>query len=332
MEMPPAYPGCRLDRAPHLRADPLWLEKAERDPESRFLPVSRGCNLVLMQETPRAAVLTRTDAAALLQRAEATAFLGLGNGRAWFAVDVGADGEAEALARRAGGRFLDLRRISGSLPRNDAAALAYARALTHWQRSQRYCNICGARTVSAHGGHMRICSAPACETRHFPRTDPAVIVLVTRDGPDGGACLLARQPRWPEGLLSTLAGFVEPGETLEETVVREVAEEVGIRVTGVRYCGSQPWPFPASLMLAFRAEAGEDAEIVLRCGELEEAHWLTREDLGTLAAIGRKLPPRDSIGREMIECWRRGEGRRQGMQNGRREHGDGGTHPTGAPE
>lgn len=298
-----AYADCRLDRAAHHRADPLWIEARLRDPSSRFVPVSRDRSLVVNDDGLRAAVLAAADGWAVLDRPDASAFLGIStDGNAWFAIEVNA-----AAADEPGiGRFVDLRRVSAGLPAADSAVLAYARGLMHWHRKQKFCGCCGGATVSGQGGHALVCSNPGCEARHFPRTDPAILVLVTRRGPGEEVCLLARQPQWPDGLMSTLAGFVEPGESMEQAAVREICEEVGIAVRQLRYRGSQPWPFPASLMLAFHAEAEDGAEIELDQGELETARWFTRSDLEQMSAVNLKLPPRDSIGRALIEDWRSG--------------------------
>ena len=153
---------------------------------------------------------------------------------------------------------LDLRSAGASLPAFDAGLFAYARGLAHWQRQNRFCSACGAALAFEAGGHRARCTNPQCGIAHFPRTDPAVIMIVS----DGARCLLGRGPKWPERRYSTLAGFVEPGETLEDAVRREVFEEAGVRVGECDYHSSQPWPFPASIMLGFTAHA-EDAKITL---------------------------------------------------------------------
>ena len=154
------------------------------------------------------------------------------------------------------------------------------------------------------GGHQRICTNRSCNSPAFPRTDPAVIMLVYDRARD--KALLGRQAVWPEGLYSTLAGFVEPGETLEEAVAREVYEETGIDVCDVRYHSSQPWPFPASIMLGFYAEA-KTTDIFRRDDELEDAQWFSRDDLMNFQALGKSLPRKDSIARRLIEDWLAGD-------------------------
>ncbi len=183
-----------------------------------------------------------------------------------------------------------------------ASLLAHAAGLANWHRTHPRCARCGAETVAAEAGHIRRC--PVCGASHFPRTDPAVIMLIT-DADD--RALLGRQRAWPEGRFSTLAGFVEPGETLEDAVRREVAEEVGITISTVSYGASQAWPFPSSLMVGFFAVAG-DTEIDVDGVEIAEARWVTRDELTALAAGGSvRLPGRLSISRWLIETWYGGE-------------------------
>ncbi|MDH3660388.1 MAG: NAD(+) diphosphatase, partial [Alphaproteobacteria bacterium] len=177
---------------------------------------------------------------------------------------------------------------------------AYSRALVFWHQRHRFCGACGSETRPAHGGHVRKCSR--CGTHHFPRSDPAVIVLVTHGAGADERCLLGRSPRFIPGMYSTLAGFVEPGESLEETVSREIREEAGVELADIAYCSSQPWPFPASLMLGFRARALDDHLMVDR-EELEDARWFTRDELLDPKHRPIKLPNRDSIARHLIEDW-----------------------------
>ncbi|MEX2647535.1 MAG: NAD(+) diphosphatase, partial [Alphaproteobacteria bacterium] len=185
-----------------------------------------------------------------------------------------------------------------TLPADDAAVLAHARALTTWHARHQYCGACGSPTVVREAGHVRVCANPACGAQHFPRTDPAVIMLVTyRD-----RCLLGRQKSWPDPVYSTLAGFVEPGESLEEAVAREVMEEVGVPLSEVVYHSSQPWPFPLSIMLGFSAVAETD-RLVIDGSEIADAKWLTREDVLNHEALGFRLPRRHSIARHLLEDW-----------------------------
>ncbi len=207
-----------------------------------------------------------------------------GDGRAIFAADPG---EAVPGERRG------LRELAPVISQADGGMIAHAVALLNWHRRHRFCANCGARSESREAGHIRQC--PACGTDHHPRTDPVVIMLVC----DGDRAVLGRQAHWPAGRYSALAGFVEPGESLEEAVAREVREECGARVTDVRYRSSQPWPFPTSLMLGFHARwtAGEPA---VGDGELEDVRWFTRDEI---AGGGVRLPPPEAIARRLIDEW-----------------------------
>jgi NAD+ diphosphatase len=178
---------------------------------------------------------------------------------------------------------------------DEAQLLAYARALLIWRARQRHCGVCGAPTLPRSAGHVLVCTNPACQSEFFPRIDPAIIVLVT----DGSRALLGRQASWPAGRYSALAGFVEPGEGLEEAVAREVEEETGVRVRSTRYFASQPWPFPASLMLGFHAHAS--AGSIQLDGELQDARWFELEELRAAPTI--LLPPPHTIARRLLEAW-----------------------------
>ena len=219
-------------------------------------------------------------------------FLGLMDGAPLFA--DWADGAGPARGRPAG-----LREAATELPAGDAALAAYAGSLLAWHRRHRFCANCGAPTEARDGGHERVC--PSCEAHHFPRTDPVVIVRVS-DGADG--LLLGRQARWPKGRFSLIAGYVEPGETLEEAVRREVLEESGVALDSVSYLASQPWPFPSSLMLGFSALAAR-GKPAPRDGELAEVRWFERGEIEA-AARGEgdlMLAPPYSIARRLIDDW-----------------------------
>jgi NAD+ diphosphatase len=197
------------------------------------------------------------------------------------------------------GEFKNLHRIGALLGQEAGALLAYARAMVEWHERHRFCGNCGHRTEMAEGGHLRRCTNESCRAEHYPRTDPAIIVLVA----DGSRCLLARKPEWPTGMHSTIAGFVEPGEDLNEAVVREVYEETGIEVGHVAFHSSQPWPFPSSLMLGFTATRVR-GELRVDSNELEDARWFERSRIRELVAAGElRLPGRVSIARRLIEEW-----------------------------
>jgi NAD+ diphosphatase len=195
------------------------------------------------------------------------------------------------------GTFTDLRQVAGLLPPGEASVLAHARGMMHWRTKHRFCGVCGAPCTPRSAGHAMACTA--CNAQHFPRTDPAVIMLVVR----GDSCLLGHSQRFPNTTMySTLAGFVEPGESLEEAVRREVQEETNVRVGQVRYHSSQPWPFPSSIMLGFHAE-GLSEEITIDPEELRDARWFSRDDLRNHQQLGFSLPRVDSIARRLIEDW-----------------------------
>lgn len=208
-----------------------------------------------------------------------------------------ADSATLSLATNAaeGARFEELRPLAAQLDAHEAGLLAYARALTHWQHRHRHCGVCGSRSAPTRAGHVMRCTNESCGAEFFPRIDPAIIVLVS----DGDRALLGRQASWAPDRYSTIAGFVEPGESLEDAVAREVLEETAVVVRESRYHSSQPWPFPSSLMLGFEATAVPGS--IARAGsELEVARWFTREEIAAGAAI---LPPATSISRRLIERW-----------------------------
>jgi NAD+ diphosphatase len=305
--MPPPllYTGCPLDRAAHLREDAGWIAARLADDESRIVPVWRGRSLVTPGEAPAVAPLRGPPAAAFVAAAAGeVVFLGLGTGgEAWFGADLSRL-DADALPPPPDGAgFVDLKRIGPRLREADGSLLAYVRAIVHWHQQHRFCGRCGRPTAIRQGGHVRACADPDCGAEVFPRTDPVVIMLVEDRRSSEPRCLLARQPAWPRGLVSTLAGFVEPGEALEEAVAREVREEVGLEVGAVHYCGSQPWPFPCSLMLGFRADVVNGHAIEFDQRELEDARWFDRAAVETLEDHGLKLPYAGTMARALVEAW-----------------------------
>ncbi len=298
-----------LDRASDRRQDPEWIRDLLNSRSSRFLPNWRYRHAVREHhDGPRAVIVEQPAAQDLLAKASLTVFLGLDRDSAVFAIDLDAAHESE-LEERVGGTFLDLRRVGPSLAAHEASMLAYARGMIYWHRHHGFCGRCGRPSTLEHGGHLRRCSDPECHKETFPRTDPAVIMLVEHLPEDGGPaqCLLGRGPKWPPGTFSTLAGFVEPGESLEQAVAREVLEETGVLVDRVEYRGSQPWPFPSSLMLGFRARS-TTTELTLDPKEIVDAGWFTAEELTTFGEWGDessrlKLPRRDSIARFLVDQW-----------------------------
>ncbi len=313
-----SYTGVGLDRAASFRRDDGWIAERLSRPETLIVPVWRNRNLIRGEGTledpdagiPESVFLSGKGAEAVIAQAGFTVFLGLAGGTAYFAADLSDLDEDASQAIAGRGRFEDLRRVGALMAGPEAAILAYARGLAYWHQRHMFCGVCGHPTESRDGGHVRFCANPEDPHAHFPRTDPAVIMLVSRDDPDSGgpACLLGRQNRWPDGMYSTLAGFVEPGETLEEAVAREVREESGITVREVGYRASQPWPFPSSLMLGFRAVA-ETTDIQIDAKELEDAQWFTPAQVrgfgewATAPDGEMRLPRKDSISRWLIEGW-----------------------------
>ncbi len=286
---PHVYTTVGLDRATARRRDPAWLAERRRDPLTRV--VALADLRILVVDGPAGPDPFALDPAALGGAVpEEAIFLGLCEDRAVFALDLG--DERPGVEARA----VELRALAPLLGRVEAGLLACARALCHWHRTHRFCERCGAPTRAVEAGHVRRCTS--CGAEGFPRSDPAVIVLVT----DDDRCVLGRAPRFPPGMYSTLAGFVEPGESLEEAVRREVAEEVGLEVGEIRYRSSQPWPFPQSLMLGFRARC-TGGRLSIELDELEDARWFHREELRDPALRPVRLPDPDSIARFLIEEW-----------------------------
>ena len=288
---PNPFAGHPLDRMDARRKNDNWVADVLADPTTVFLPIWRTKNLI-STDTPNLATLDPEHARAQLNRIP-WAVLGQQDGRVHVALDVSSFDIPLPDGATAG--FSDLRRVAAALPANDAALLAYARGLMHWRTRNRFCGVCGAACLPQSAGHVLACTG--CGAHHFPRTDPAVIMLVTHNG----RALLGQPARFREfRIMTTLAGFVEPGESLEEAVAREVHEEAGVHVGNVRYHSSQPWPFPASIMLGFTAEADHDA-LTIDPDELVTAGWFTPAQVR--AQDGFVLPPPMSIARRLIEDW-----------------------------
>lgn len=286
------FAGPYLDRAAQLRQDPQWFAAALADERSRAIPVWNARNLIARGETPRAAHVDLSSIPEELRNSNDLVLLGRVDDVHFFTYEIEAI-EAPILMPEAS--FEDLRLVASILPSEDAGLLGYARAIIAWRRRNRFCGTCGTKTEPAKNGHVLVCSNPGCRSEQFPRIDPAIIVLIS----DGERALLGRQASWPLGRYSTIAGFVEPGESLEDAVQREVFEETGIEVDRVEYHSSQPWPFPASLMLGFTAHA-VTSEIHLHDQELEDARWFSRADLASGTPL---VPPSVSISFRLIEHW-----------------------------
>jgi NAD+ diphosphatase len=296
MAAPRSHPnflaGPYLNRAAEWRKDETRLRAMLEDPGALIVPVWRTRSLVIQSERSLSAHFIACSSIARDVDPSELIFLGEYRERACFAMEFSAetDPRIEPPAQ-----FRDLRSVAGELSASDAGVLAYARAMVTWRERHRFCGRCGAATVPAQAGHVLRCSDANCGNQQFPRIDPAIIVLIH----DGHRALLGRQAAWPPGRFSTIAGFVEPGESLEDAVVREALEETGVIVDAVEYHSSQPWPFPSSLMVGFLAHAATSA-INLNDAELEEARWLTREQL---AAGEVAFPFEHSISFRLIEEW-----------------------------
>jgi len=303
------FAGSPLDRASHRRSDADWLQERLQDPSTRVIP--------LWQLKPLVSEVADRGLAAAWQPPEAVRehlssgaeviLLGVSEGVAHFAVDVvpapGPEPDGPLSGR---GKFMDLRTAAAQLSAHDSAILAQAKALLGWHAHHRFCSACGSETRAAEAGYMRRCPRETCKAQHFPRTDPVVIMLPVR----GDRCLVGRQPTFPQGMYSALAGFMEPGETIEEAVRREVMEEAGVRVSRVWYHSTQPWPFPSSLMIGCFADAETD-EIVLGPSELEEARWVPRDLLRAVLDgakdLGLRVPAPLAIAHQLMRAWVKGE-------------------------
>ncbi len=295
------FAGPYVIRNSQLRDDREWLVELQSEPEALLVPVWQTRNLIEQRAgSPVARMLTWQQAAPHVATSEDLILLGEFRSRLCFAFEVTGKIPPPLTADA---EFQDLRGIGGLLSGDEAGLLAYARAMIHWRAQHRYCGSCGAPNSSSRSGHLLKCSR--CGTQQFPRIDPAVIVLVSRGEGKDERALLGRKAEWPPSRYSTIAGFVEPGESLEDAVAREVFEETGIETARHVYHSSQPWPFPASLMLGFTARA-LNSTIACRDGELEDARWFSRAELASGQVL---LPPLQSISYRLIRDWWQAEPR-----------------------
>ncbi|WP_425994440.1 NAD(+) diphosphatase [Caulobacter sp. DWR1-3-2b1] len=300
------FAGNPLDRSSERRGDPSWLAEKLADAGSLAVAVWNGKPLVedVVGEdgkptSVQIAYLRADMAQELAGGSEKLLFLGLWKDIAVFAVDL--DGSADPVEGplQGLGRFEELRGIAASMPPADAGILATARSMFEWRRRHRWCSACGQPSEVGDGGWKRIC--PACKAEHFPRTDPVAIMLAVHED----KCLLGRQAAWPEGMFSALAGFLEPGETIEEACARELMEEAGLTATSVRYHSSQPWPWPSSLMMGLIAQVDSN-EARPDQTELEEVRWFTKDEAGALIKgelEGAFAPPALAIAHQLIKAW-----------------------------
>ena len=306
------FAGNPLDRASERRGDRDWLRQKLEEPESLAIALWNGRPLV--EDGPkdpdgpdkpvRIAYLPTALAKELAAGDERVLFLGLWKDTAVFAIDFEGEADPASGPLTGYGRFEDLRATALRLPASDAAMIATAKAVFEWRRRHGHCPSCGERTVVVDGGWKRVCEA--CRTEHFPRTDPVVIMLPTF----GERCLLGRQAVWPKGMYSALAGFLEPGEAIEEACAREIKEEAGLTAVSVRYHSTQPWPYPSSLMIGLIAEVSDDNAAPDQT-ELEEVRWFTREEARQLIRgeyPGAMAPQALAIAHQLIKAWAYQEG------------------------
>jgi len=312
------YTHGELDRADHLRKDKAAQSELFNSNHAQVLPVWRGKLLVGDAKDGKPHMLSIQASASSASERDRL-FLGLIDDRPVFAQSISTTeetdlGDWEALAQAAYAdssniRFEDLRVLGPMLAANEGALMAYARGLIYWHDGCQFCSRCGGELHSANAGHTKICKTTSCHYQSFPRTDAAVIMLVTQPATSNSPALslLGRNQAWPPGVFSTLAGFVESGESVEQAVQREVFEEANIKTENVQYIASQPWPFPRSIMLGFEATA-TSTDITIDPDELEDAQWFTAEQLKTFGTWGDesaefKLPRTDSIARFLIDRW-----------------------------
>ena len=290
---PNFFAGPYIDRRADVREEVNWPASALSDPQTLYIVARDTAQLVYTGNQPRIAFVTREHPALREPDPRALVLLGWYKGARCVLVELDPE---QSFELPPGTSFEELRPLSPLLPAEQAGLLAYARALTIWRKRQRFCGVCGFKALPERAGHVIRCTNPGESHEFFPRIDPAIIVLVT----DGERALLGRHASWPQGRYSTIAGFVEPGESLEDAVFREVFEETGVVVTNPRYDSSQPWPFPSSLMIGFQAQAERGSEI--RTGdELEDARWFTRAEI---RSDGLPLvPPSHSISYRLISTW-----------------------------
>ncbi|MDE0310221.1 MAG: NAD(+) diphosphatase [Acidiferrobacterales bacterium] len=287
-----------LNRMVSRRKDDEQLTSLQASASARFVLFHQDQFFMSENPSPAPVLVTSDGISALHCSVENSIYLGCREKHHYFALDIG---DTASLDRDwlGNGQFAGLREQGYSLKAEDATLVSYAKAMFHWHRAHGFCGECGSATVSVQGGHCRQCVQSQCAKMHFPRTDPAIIVAVTNNS----ECLFGRQKAWPQFRYSVIAGFVEPGESVEQAVVREVLEETDITLDTVDYHSSQPWPFPGSIMLGFTATASS-YEIRLNDGELQDAIWRSVDDVVDGLASGEfRVPPRLSIAYRLVEDW-----------------------------
>ncbi|MFZ6013713.1 MAG: NAD(+) diphosphatase [Bacteroidota bacterium] len=297
------YSRSAIDRSALLRKDEQWLKNSLQN-ESLALPVWQNHNLFDTQGKTTPEFLWLDLNQNLLSASSETVFLGLYDQKPLYTIDLSHLDLEQAQLIVGRGKFLDLRKVSKRLDPDHASLMAYARGILQWHRNHPFCSRCGQSTQSSDGGHIRVCTHDPCKTVSYPRIDPAVIVLVEHVPAHGEPmCLLARSRNIPKNIFSTLAGFAEPGESLEEALKREVKEEVGLDIHSPRYIASQSWPFPASMMIGFYAQSN-NTSLQLDPAEIEEARWFTVSEILEAVENGSLILSKDdSIAQFLIKNW-----------------------------
>jgi len=287
-----------LEKASQRRSNKSWIESILKEKTTRLIPIFES-KVLVSNDDNKPIFITQNNLANISDINDLMIFLGINDGRAYFAYNIPYKFQASTISRNQNGKFIDLKRVRHYLKYQDIILLSLAKFMVYWNLRNSFCGHCGNRTISMEAGNLRICENPSCSTKYFPNMDPAIIVLVS----SGKSCLLGRQSFWPKRIYSTIAGFVEPGETIEEAVYREVLEETGIKTKEITYYSSQPWLFPNSLMLGFWAKTA-NKEIRIDDNELEKACWFTREEIKKrLINKSLKLPSRSSIAYNLIKTW-----------------------------
>ncbi len=303
MNNPLVFTGNSFDRASHLRGDTNWLAEQQQKSDSRWLPMHRLKALINLGEGVEICWRPYEEVKSFVENGATVIFLGILDGVSHFAVDTSELENPKAPPFDSWGKFIDVRSISAQLNSHEAGALAQARSMIAWHNNHMFCSVCGHPSKLQEAGYSRKCSSEDCNGLHFPRTDPVAIMMVIKDD----KCLLGYGPHFPKEQYSALAGFIEPGETIEQGVRREIFEETGVEVGGVTYHSSQPWPYPSSLMIGCFAEALSE-EITLDPKELAHAGWFTKNEVREMLAksLTRETPrmsPPLAIAHQLAKSW-----------------------------
>ena len=298
------FDNDNFDRSASIRNDKDWYEKLDKN-DIIYIPIWRSLNLFSLKpdDLSQPVFLAFNDLKNFSPQNYVKTFLGSDivnrKNRYFISIDFSILNEVEikTLFNKIGA-FLSLRDINPIVGSFEGSLLAYSLGISNWHKKNSFCSNCGHKTIITKAGHQRNCLNEQCLNIHFPRTDPAVIMLIYKDD----KILLGRQKVWPSGMYSTLAGFVETGETIENAVRREVLEEAGIKIKNIQYHSSQPWPFPASIMLGFYAEASS-SKITLDENEVEDVQWFSRKEVINFTHQNKFLPRKISIARRLIDDW-----------------------------